>query len=121
MRLIFFFQNVQNLSSKMGKISVSEIIAFELVARNTHFYRGRILFIGSQYVNKQSEDLRYTSRVKWSDPAHFLKSPGNFFLSFPCTLSMYMFLAPKNCRWDPKKYTGSLHFTLLSFLQYLNN
>ena len=60
------------------------------------------------------------SSVKWSDPAHFLKSQGKFIFSFPCTL-FYILLTPKNYRWDPKKYTGSLHFTLLSFLQYLNN
>ena len=31
-----------------------KIIAFELVALNTHFYWERILFISCQYVNKQS-------------------------------------------------------------------
>ena len=36
-----------------------EIIAFELVALNTHFYCERILVIGCQYGNKQSQDLRY--------------------------------------------------------------
>ena len=46
---------------------------------------------------------------------------GKFFLSFPCTLFSY-FLDLKNyklrsLRSDP----GSLHFPLLSFLQYLNN
>ena len=35
------------------------------------------------------------SSIKWSDPVHFLKSQGNFFLSFPCTL-FYIFLTPKN-------------------------
>ena len=39
--------------------SVSEITPFELVALNTHFYRQSILIIQSQYVNKQSKDLRY--------------------------------------------------------------
>ena len=37
------------------------------------------------------------SSVKWSHPAHFLKSQGKFFLSFPCTL-FYIFLTPKNYR-----------------------
>ena len=37
----------------------SEKIAFELVALNTSFYWDRIIVIGSQYVNKQSEDFRY--------------------------------------------------------------
>ena len=36
-----------------------EIIAFELVALNTRFYWERILFIGCQYVKKQSQDFRY--------------------------------------------------------------
>ena len=36
-----------------------EIIAFEVVALNTRFYWERILVIGCQYVNKQSQDLRY--------------------------------------------------------------
>ena len=31
------------------------------------------------------------SSVKWSDPRHFLKSQGNFFLSFPCTLFLHIF------------------------------
>ena len=36
----------------------------------------------------------YMSSVKWSNPVHFLKSQGKFFLSFPCTL-FYIFLTPK--------------------------
>ena len=36
-----------------------EIIAFELVALDTRFYWERILVIGCQYVNKQSQDFRY--------------------------------------------------------------
>ena len=43
-------------SEKQKKIAktylVLEKIAFELISLNTHFYRGRILAIGSQYVNK---------------------------------------------------------------------
>ena len=35
-----------------------EIIAFELVALNNRFYSERILVIGCQYVNKQSQDFR---------------------------------------------------------------
>ena len=31
------------------------------------------------------------SSVKWSDPVHFLKSQGKFFLSFPCTLFLHIF------------------------------
>ena len=61
-----FFQNVQSLryvSEMQKKIEkkflVSEIIAFELVALNTQFYRERILVIGSQYVKKHSQDFRF--------------------------------------------------------------
>ena len=36
-----------------------EIIAFEVLALNTRFYWERILVIGCQYVNKQSQDLRH--------------------------------------------------------------
>ena len=36
-----------------------KIIAFELVALNTRFYRERMLVVGYQHVNKQSEYLRY--------------------------------------------------------------
>ena len=39
-------ENIQKI------FSVAEIIAIELVALNTHFYRQRILIIQSQYVNK---------------------------------------------------------------------
>ena len=34
-----------------------EIIAFEMVVSNTRFCVERILVIGCQYVNKQSQDL----------------------------------------------------------------
>ena len=37
----------------------SDLIAFELVALDTRFYWERILVIGCQYVNKQSQDFRY--------------------------------------------------------------
>ena len=36
-----------------------EIIAFESVTLDTRFYWERILIIGCQYVNKQSQDYRY--------------------------------------------------------------
>ena len=36
-----------------------ETTAFEFFALNTGFYRERILVIGRQYVNKESQDLRY--------------------------------------------------------------
>ena len=41
-----------------------EIIAFELVALDTCFYWETILFIGWQYVKKQSQDFRnYYDRI----------------------------------------------------------
>ena len=36
-----------------------EKIAFEFVALDTRFYWKRILVIGCQYVNKQSQDFTY--------------------------------------------------------------
>ena len=38
---------------------VFEIIAFELGALETRFYWERILVIGYQYVNKESQDFTY--------------------------------------------------------------
>ena len=35
------------------------LIAFELVALGTRFYWERILVIGWQYVNQESQDFRY--------------------------------------------------------------
>ena len=68
MWLVFFFSkyskfdgDFRNAEQKKKKIiSLSEITAFELVAVTTNFYRERKLLTGSQYGNKQSEDLRYT-------------------------------------------------------------
>ena len=37
----------------------SDLIAFELVALDTRFYWERILVIGCQYVNKESQDYNY--------------------------------------------------------------
>ena len=43
------------MQTKIKKIYLGfEIIAFELVALDTHFYWEKILFIGCEYVNKQS-------------------------------------------------------------------
>ena len=48
------------MQKKIEKIFLdSEIIAFELVALNTRFSWERMLVIGCQYVNKQSQDFRY--------------------------------------------------------------
>ena len=41
--------------------SILWIVALELVALSTYFYKETILVIGSQYINKQSEDLRHYS------------------------------------------------------------
>ena len=44
------------------------MIAFELVAVDTRFYWARILVIGYQYVNKESQDFRYySSRIFLAD------------------------------------------------------
>ena len=48
------------IREKINKIfQVLEKAAFELISLNTHFYREKLLVIGSQYVNKQSQDFRY--------------------------------------------------------------
>ena len=45
---------------KIDKIfQVLEKVAFELMSLNTHFYREKLLVIGSQYLNKQSQDFTY--------------------------------------------------------------
>ena len=47
------------MQEKVDKIFFDfEIIAFELVALDTPFYWEIILFIGCQYVNKQSQNFR---------------------------------------------------------------
>ena len=47
------------MQKKIAKIVFDlEIIAFELVPLDTRFYWERILVIGCQYVNKQSQDFR---------------------------------------------------------------
>ena len=46
------------MQKKIQKIFFDfEIIAFELVPLDTRFYWERILVIGCQYVNKQSQDF----------------------------------------------------------------
>ena len=48
------------MKKKVEKIFLDfEIIAFELVRLNPRFYWERIIVIGCQYVNKQSQDFRY--------------------------------------------------------------
>ena len=61
-----FFETVQNLMQisemerKIEKIFWSlKKIAFELISLNAQFYRGRIVFIGIQYITKQAEDFIY--------------------------------------------------------------
>ena len=51
---------IPEMQQKTQKIFFDfQIIAFELVALDTSFYWERILVIGCQYVNKQSQDFRY--------------------------------------------------------------
>ena len=48
------------MQKKIQKIFFDlEIIAFELVVLNTRFYCERIFVVGSQYVKKMSQDLRF--------------------------------------------------------------
>ena len=48
------------MEKKIEKIFFGfEIIAFELVALNTRFYRERMLALGCQHANKQSQYFRY--------------------------------------------------------------
>ena len=61
-----FFQSDENcakilpIQKKIEKVFFElEIIAFVLVALTTRFYWQTILFMGYQYVNKQSQDFRY--------------------------------------------------------------
>ena len=62
---MFFFKVFKILCRlpKLRKIEQvilgSEIIAFELVPLDTRIYLERILVIGCQYVNKQSQNFRY--------------------------------------------------------------
>ena len=45
-----------------------QITAFELVPLHTRFYWKKILVIGCQYLNKQSQDFRYYwMRIFWAD------------------------------------------------------
>ena len=43
------------------------------------------------FIEKRSPSENVESSVKWSDPGHFLKYQGKFFLSFPCTLFLHIF------------------------------
>ena len=60
-RGLFRHLDFRNKEKSWKNIFFLEIIAFELVASNTHFYRERILVIGNQYVNKESQTFRYYS------------------------------------------------------------
>ena len=61
-----FFQSIPNfmqifkMQKKIEEIFVDmEIFEFELVALEIRFYWERILVIGCEYVNKQSQDFRH--------------------------------------------------------------
>ena len=45
------------------------------------------------------------SSVKSSDPGHFLKSPGKFFLSFPCTSFLHIMDEAQKVSWVAPFYT----------------
>ena len=67
MCLIFFFFSkllqfdaLSEMEKKIEKMFwILEKIAFQLISLNNQFYRDKILVIGSQYVNKQSQYFRY--------------------------------------------------------------
>ena len=75
LKLIFFFKVFQILcrfrkcSKKHKKLFFYfEVIGFESVALDSRFYWDRILSIGCQYANKQSQDFRYYQNIlSWSD------------------------------------------------------
>ena len=54
---------------------------------------------------KPAAHKQFRSSVKWSDPGQFLKSQGNFFWSFPCTL-FYIFLTSKITDETLKSFLG---------------
>ena len=62
-----------------------EIIAFELVSLDTRFYWERILVIGCQYVNKQSQDFRYYW-IKFFRADFLLQWSKNMTKILPCRL-----------------------------------
>ena len=63
--------------------------------------------------------IKGTSSVKRSDPGHFFRAHGKFFLLFLYAFTYFWQLKITNRAF--KKFPRSLHFTQLSFLQYLNN
>ena len=69
---------------QIGKISsVFQITVFELVALNTHFYRERIIVIGSQYLNKHSQDfICYSHGILETE--FFSESSKNMTKLLPC-------------------------------------
>ena len=74
----FDIQNVEKLIylSEMQKtiekiISVLQMISFELIPLNTHFCWQRILVIGSQYIKKRSQDIRYYTKTEFFELKFF--------------------------------------------------
>ena len=54
------FMHIPIMQKKIWKIFFDfEIIAFQLVALDTHFYWERVLVIECEYVNKKSQDFWY--------------------------------------------------------------
>ena len=69
MRLIFFYKCSKfdayfRNSEKLQKIFWAfEENTFELISLNTNLYREKLRVIGSIYVNKQSQNLRYYEEI----------------------------------------------------------
>ena len=54
-----FDVDFRNLGKNWEKLWVLDIIGLQLIALNTHFYRGRILVLRTPYVIKQSQHFIY--------------------------------------------------------------
>ena len=118
------------MKQKVQKIFFDfELIAFELVALNTPFYWERILFIGCQYVKKQSQDFIYYWNTdfgghffsEWSKtvttilPCTFMQSfrPFNMLTVHKCSNTrLFRHLSnPAFCTlWFKKQITYAAHF-----------
>ena len=79
-----------NASSRPEEFSLKDIEVLVDNKEQNWFKRAHVgKFLGIEDIRTSLNDLE--SSVKWSDPVHFLKSQGNFFWSFPCTLFLHIF------------------------------
>ena len=66
-----FYVDIGNVEKNQKILFNLEIIALELDALNIHFYWGRVLVIVCQYVNKQFQDFRYTTKSEFFEVISF--------------------------------------------------